>query len=198
MLYLPPGWGHEGTAVGECMTCSIGFRAPSASELRQAFYAFLADHPAPAAEPDRRYRDPPLTPAVRPAEIPAHMAETLGGWLQERPPRALVERFLGTYLTEPKPSVWFEPASDAELPTTGVPLALDRRTRMLYRGGTCYINGEAVAMVGADRRARALLRMLADRRALDAAQTEGALRLPWLRDRLHDWLVSGWIRIAGS
>ena len=27
MLYLPPGWAHEGMAEGECMTCSIGFRA---------------------------------------------------------------------------------------------------------------------------------------------------------------------------
>ena len=29
MLYLPPGWGHDGTAEGECMTASIGFRAPA-------------------------------------------------------------------------------------------------------------------------------------------------------------------------
>ncbi len=28
MLYLPPRWAHDGVAVGECMTCSIGFRAP--------------------------------------------------------------------------------------------------------------------------------------------------------------------------
>src|SRR5205085_5385100 len=30
MLYLPPGWGHDGVAVGECITASIGFRAPAA------------------------------------------------------------------------------------------------------------------------------------------------------------------------
>jgi len=33
MLYLPPHIAHEGVAEGECMTCSIGFRAPSESEL---------------------------------------------------------------------------------------------------------------------------------------------------------------------
>ena len=27
MLYLPPGWGHDGVAEGECLTGSIGFRA---------------------------------------------------------------------------------------------------------------------------------------------------------------------------
>jgi 50S ribosomal protein L16 3-hydroxylase len=36
MLYLPPGWGHDGVAVGgDCMTASIGFRAPRADELAQ-------------------------------------------------------------------------------------------------------------------------------------------------------------------
>src|SRR6186713_838498 len=33
MLYLPPGWGHDGVAEGECMTCSIGFRAAGRDEL---------------------------------------------------------------------------------------------------------------------------------------------------------------------
>ncbi|MGE5338274.1 MAG: cupin domain-containing protein, partial [Gemmatimonadota bacterium] len=27
-LYLPPGVAHEGVAIGECITCSVGFRAP--------------------------------------------------------------------------------------------------------------------------------------------------------------------------
>lgn len=31
MLYLPPHIAHDGIAEGECMTCSIGFRAPSAN-----------------------------------------------------------------------------------------------------------------------------------------------------------------------
>jgi len=46
MLYLPPGWAHEGVAVGgDCMTASIGFRAPAADELAQALLARLADEP---------------------------------------------------------------------------------------------------------------------------------------------------------
>jgi 50S ribosomal protein L16 3-hydroxylase len=56
MLYLPPGWGHEGTAIGECMTCSIGFRSPSITELRQAFFSYLADRqpPLPNSPPGRQ------------------------------------------------------------------------------------------------------------------------------------------------
>ena len=28
MLYLPPGYAHDGVAVGECMTYSVGFKVP--------------------------------------------------------------------------------------------------------------------------------------------------------------------------
>ena len=33
MLYLPPGWAHDGIAEGECMTYSIGFRSPNGAQL---------------------------------------------------------------------------------------------------------------------------------------------------------------------
>jgi 50S ribosomal protein L16 3-hydroxylase len=37
MLYLPPGVPHHGIAVDNCMTCSIGFRAPTAIETLESF-----------------------------------------------------------------------------------------------------------------------------------------------------------------
>jgi 50S ribosomal protein L16 3-hydroxylase len=49
LLYLPPGWGHDGVAEGECITCSIGFRAPSRHEFLAAFLADAADAPGGAA-----------------------------------------------------------------------------------------------------------------------------------------------------
>ena len=33
MLYLPPGVPHEGTAIGNCMTYSVGMRAPSVVKM---------------------------------------------------------------------------------------------------------------------------------------------------------------------
>jgi 50S ribosomal protein L16 3-hydroxylase len=218
MLYLPPGWGHEGTAVGECMTCSIGFRSPSMAELRQAFFTFLADSPpqarAPGAQSQRRYRDKTLAPATHPAEIPEDMARTLGRWLREyQPTPQLIERFIGHFLTEPKPSVWFDapstPAAISDLVPSGsarrssaaaahVTLVLDRRTRMLYRADDFYINGEVVDLPRGAKRARALLRMLADQRRLDAVQTADALRIRLLRTIFEDWLASGWLKHAGT
>ena len=55
-LYLPPGIAHEGTAIGECMTFSVGMRAPSNAELLLDFAEFLAE---PLGD-DVRYADPDL------------------------------------------------------------------------------------------------------------------------------------------
>ena len=37
MLYLPPGFAHHGIAVDRCLTYSIGFRAPTATSVLEAF-----------------------------------------------------------------------------------------------------------------------------------------------------------------
>ena len=64
-LYLPPGVPHEGVAIGECMTISVGMRAPSQAELLLDFAEFLAE---PLGE-ERRFSDPDLRPARAPGEI---------------------------------------------------------------------------------------------------------------------------------
>ncbi|MEP6484298.1 MAG: cupin domain-containing protein [Rudaea sp.] len=56
-LYLPPGIAHEGTAIGECMTYSIGMRAPSRAELTLDFAEFLTE----PLRDDERYADADLT-----------------------------------------------------------------------------------------------------------------------------------------
>ena len=43
MLYLPPMYAHEGVAVGECMTYSIGFRASAEMELARELLQRFAD-----------------------------------------------------------------------------------------------------------------------------------------------------------
>jgi 50S ribosomal protein L16 3-hydroxylase len=44
MLYLPPGVPHHGIAIGECMTLSVGFRAPSSGELVQSWLDDIGDN----------------------------------------------------------------------------------------------------------------------------------------------------------
>ncbi|MDP9046466.1 MAG: cupin domain-containing protein, partial [Pseudomonadota bacterium] len=57
MLYLPPGWGHDGVAVGACTTCSVGYRAAGREALAREVLQRLLD----AADPEDAgplYRDP--------------------------------------------------------------------------------------------------------------------------------------------
>jgi 50S ribosomal protein L16 3-hydroxylase len=49
LLYLPPGWGHDGVALDACFTCSVGFRAPRGAELAAAFLDHLHERGLPDA-----------------------------------------------------------------------------------------------------------------------------------------------------
>lgn len=53
MLYLPPQLAHYGRSIGQCMTYSIGFRAPSKRQLLER----LVDNISPKLAEDDRYTD---------------------------------------------------------------------------------------------------------------------------------------------
>jgi 50S ribosomal protein L16 3-hydroxylase len=181
LLYLPPGWGHDGVALEDCLTCSVGLRAPQGAELAAAFLDYLHERGLPRAA----YRDPQLRPARRSAEIPpalaAHAASVLG---RIRWRRGEVGDFIGRYLSSPKPHVVF--AHPRRTLARGAfaralrrrTVVLDARTQMLTLGARCFINGEQLAATRA-------LRALADRRRgrLPAA----------LADPAYRWYLSGYL-----
>ena len=105
MLYLPPSFAHDGVAVDACTTYSIGFRAASHTEIAQAFLDHLRDEIAL----DGRYADPDLKASGEPARIAAAMQRRVAAILRGiRWDRAATSRFLGAYLSEPKPDVYFD------------------------------------------------------------------------------------------
>jgi len=191
LLYLPPQWAHDGSAVGDCMTFSVGFRAPPAQELAEQFLIHLQDKVALPG----RYRDPDLQYQRHSAEIAAPMIDQVDGMLAKlRWNRATVRDFLGCALTEPKAQVIFAAPSDplsrrrfAER-CARHGLSLDIKTQLLFSGTRFYINGEPCSVSGADRNT---LRQLADRRELDgcAKLTEAAL------DMLHGWYRDGFLAL---
>ncbi|MFT6372544.1 MAG: 50S ribosomal protein L16 3-hydroxylase [Gammaproteobacteria bacterium] len=65
MLYLPPGVAHFGAAVDRCLTCSIGFRAPTATEVLESV-ALEIDR---AELGSKRYSDPKLETNRHPSEV---------------------------------------------------------------------------------------------------------------------------------
>ena len=74
MLYLPPRYAHDGVAVGECMTFSIGFRAPNRAELAGELLQRLAEDAADAVG-EGLYRDPKQVAVEHSGAIPAAMVE---------------------------------------------------------------------------------------------------------------------------
>ncbi|MCC7218031.1 MAG: cupin domain-containing protein [Burkholderiales bacterium] len=181
MLYLPPAYAHDGVAIDACTTFSIGFRAASHTELAQAFLDYLRDR----IDLPGRYADPDAKPAREPARIGYAMHRRIARALAAvRWDRATVERFLGTMLSEPKPSVFFTPparplartAFAAALRRRG--LTLDRRTQWLYDDACVYVNGEAHAWPAGPRAALATLanaRALSPRRAASLSPAQVAL-----------------------
>jgi 50S ribosomal protein L16 3-hydroxylase len=183
LLYLPPGWGHDGVAEGACMTCSVGFRAPRRDELARELLQRIAEG---VADDARLYRDPQQPATPTPGELPAALREQARQLVQ----RALqdpgvIDTALGEWLSEPKPQVWFEPGGRWQ---RGQPLRLDRRTRMLYDARHVYLNGEACRAGGRDAR---LLRALADRGRLDAAQA--AALSAQAAAQVAGWVACGWL-----
>ena len=184
MLYLPPRYAHDGIAEGECMTYSIGFRAPARAELAQELLVRLSEDAA-EDEQVQMYRDAKQEAVAEPGAIPAE----LQAFAKEALERALsqplaLERALGEYLTEPKPNVWFE-ASDGGAMLEAV--RLDRRTRMMYDAQHIFINGESYRAGGKD---ATLMRRLANQRYLSSKDiqraSDEALEL------LSIWCDDGW------
>jgi 50S ribosomal protein L16 3-hydroxylase len=190
MLYLPPRYAHDGVAVGECMTCSIGFRAPQQGDLARELLQRLADD-APELAGDALYRDPHQPATLRPAEIPVAVQtfarEAILRVLQD--PLALA-RTLGELLTEPKSEVWFGRAGTDDVAPVDA-LRLDRRTKMMFDDKHVFINGEAFRAGGKD---ATLIRLLADQRQLTPAQA-GALSAG-AQALLQQWVEAGWVHAA--
>lgn len=190
MLYLPPGYAHDGVAVDACYTYSIGFRAPTHHELVSQFLIFLEER----LKPSGRYEDPDLAMQARPARIGSAMIAQVQRTLARiRWNRGDVAEFLGSYLTEPKPHVLFSPprnplALKAFLRSArnrGVELALP--AQMLYSGSRLFINGESLAIDAGDARP---LRALADARRLAGRKVP---RSGAVAEALYRWYRSGYI-----
>ena len=184
LLYLPPGWRHDGVALDPCFTCSIGFRAPRGAELAAAFLDWLHRRGLPDAE----YRDRRLVPARRPGAIPRPMiAFAQRALARIRWTRAQAAQFLGEYLSEPKAHVVFRPASMRRALARSE-ARLDPKTQLLYSGRDFFINGERLSLPG---RSVKLLRELADRRSM---RGERLARAP-LADLIYRWQRLGYLHL---
>jgi 50S ribosomal protein L16 3-hydroxylase len=196
MLYLPPHYAHDGVAIGECMTYSIGFRAPSYQELGEAFLQFMAD----SIDLPGMYADPDLMPCKNPAEISAAMVAKIAEQLNKvRFTEEDVTVFLGENLSEPEHNVFFTPPAQPLTPARFALAAakrgviLSRKSLMLYHGSTVFINGESFEIGRAD---KTTIKALANNRKLDGAALGTAS--DDVAEALYTWYQDGWLLLAAS
>lgn len=99
MLYLPPRLAHFGIAEDDCMTYSVGFRAPSAAEVLTHFTDFLSQY----LTDEERYTDADAQPVSDPHQIQGDALDRLKGLLAEHmSDERMLLTWLGQFMTEPR------------------------------------------------------------------------------------------------
>ena len=100
ILYVPPCFAHDGVAIGDdCMTYSIGFRAPSRADLVEGWSAHQAD----GLTEEDRYADPGLARQSNPGEITAPALDRLHAMVMEAlADRDAFARWFGQHSSAPK------------------------------------------------------------------------------------------------
>jgi 50S ribosomal protein L16 3-hydroxylase len=200
MLYLPPQVAHWGVAVSDegqdCMTYSIGFRAPKHQELASEFLGYMQDQLNQGAiQLDGIYADADLKLQAHAAEVGSDMiikvTENLKKITWSEPQ---VAKFLGTYLSEPKAHVIFEPNKKISAKVFADRLAkqglvLDLKSQMLFFTDTFFINGESAAFTGVSGE---ILKTLADSRQMPP----NLLKDETLLQQLYDWHLAGYVHLA--
>ncbi len=199
MLYLPPNYGHDGTAQGICSTLSIGFRAPTKAEVLSGVLRDLADQvDKDPALCNSLFADPDQSPTSMPAEIPQGMLEFGHLLMQQFSPQSdAIARSMGLLLSEPKPHVYFVNNTEDLEPDEIVQVFIERgvalsmKTKMLYRDCDIFINGEVVNPK--EDLTVKQLQMLANMRELEPAAAAKALKNPELRYFLIGFAKAGWV-----
>lgn len=99
MLYLPPRLAHYGIAEDDCMTYSVGFRAPSAAEVLTHFTDFLSQF----LTNEERYSDAGIAPCSDPHQIQRDSLDRLKSLLNEHMnDERLLLTWFGQFMTEPR------------------------------------------------------------------------------------------------
>lgn len=99
MLYLPPRLAHYGVAENDCLTYSVGFRAPSAAEVLTHFTDFLSQF----LPDEERYSDADAEPARDPHQIQRDSLDRLKALLSEHMgDERLLLTWFGQFMTEPR------------------------------------------------------------------------------------------------
>lgn len=157
ILYVPPGVAHDGIALDDdCMTLSIGFRAPSRAELVTGW----SDHVLDQLTEEDRYADPGLVLQANPGEITPEALERLQAMVIEAlADREQFARWFGASSSTAKyPEIDWQPeepvtADDVrDALDAGVPVLRNPASRFAFvrqgAGVLLFVDGETFECAG--------------------------------------------------
>ncbi len=192
LLYLPPGVAHHGVALEECMTISVGFRAPSEQELLAAWAAECVH----AHDPEQFYSDPGLAMQAHPGALHPealakvrHLIRSLAG------DDTAIDHWFARHISDLRPGHWL-PEPEAPLDGPGFLAALAQHgevwrseyARHAYldhdERRTLYVAGEAFPL---SRELAPLADLYADRRVIDQTRLS-----PWFS---YDGALDLWVAL---
>jgi 50S ribosomal protein L16 3-hydroxylase len=208
MLYLPPGYAHNGVAQSDCLTWSIGFRAPAREELAGAYLDYQRDNlklPGLVQESARAATEQPGSLTKTSLQDYVNALQTLPNTAQQ------MTDFIGGYLTVAKNHVMFLPPEEEvsaavfarEASKHG--LQLDLRSRMMRIDDGAkplfFINGFAAhtdeqknnVLDTSIAEIAALFSTLANTRKAPPALVRAAMQHASAKTVLHDWFDNGYI-----
>jgi 50S ribosomal protein L16 3-hydroxylase len=140
ILYVPPGISHNGVAVGsDCMTYSVGFRAPSRGDLLGHYVDDVLD----GIKDHELYRDPDLQAQANAGEIlPGALDRLQQMMLESLSDPAHFARWFGTFNSTPKypdmdwrPEIPVAPEEVREAIIAQTPLSRNPASRLAYIAG---------------------------------------------------------------
>lgn len=159
MLYLPPLVAHHGVAIDNCMTYSVGFRAPGIEDL----FDKLTHHVTDKYQHDGRYTDPELSPQKNSGWLSDQAVAKVQALMMARIQDSNQLRdWLAQVVTEPKYAVDYEdmdadeqaelsPKALLQLLAQDPALLRDEYSRYVYTGQEnqaekFYINGNEIPL----------------------------------------------------
>lgn len=201
MLYLPPGVAHHGVALDECLTCSIGFRAPTRREL---IGAYVEDVISRFDQTDR-YGDPNLKAQSDPGEIGAAGLAQVRRLIRSLPvDEETIADWFGRYLTETGP--WGAPAPVRRPLTPAQFKRMFKQRGCLRRSDRCrfafrrrgrrsclYVDGRAFEL---DARSAIAAPLITGRREFRYGELERELDRPAFLQLLCDLYNEGYFSFA--
>ena len=154
MLYIPAGQAHWGTAMtDDCITFSVGFRAPSQKELLNATVEYVIDH----AAQQQRYRDTAKSIDTHPGKINVHTVSVLEELAEVSPAvwQEALQKAFGELVTEPRYGGWADEditsmskeAIQGHIEQQGeLVFDVPASTRIAFSDKALYVNGESYAV----------------------------------------------------